>query len=352
MIAIAVLCHAGVALAAEVTDMAPAMGASATIQYRGSALHGQLIEAGQVVSDRRVSRHDLDIQGEFSPVDGVGVTLGLATTPSYRLRYPNARGMVSEPADGSGSLLAGDPLAEDPTIVASGLQGVWLGAALSPFSERRRLDGAGSTWRLDVALRTGSKKKNLWTADGDRRGAAPGGPAFRVAGAFSSEQGAGAPYVKVAYVRENPVTVDVVDESGTSYGELDLRPASTVDLRGGVEVIAKRGDEDQAGRIAVDLYGGGGYRSWEDIASGVYLPSVLASGRAISMTAGDHMTAALGMALDVHADAVVRGRTGVELAYASPFRPEHVYAVTTSADTWQINWNVTIQAIGRVAKAP
>lgn len=332
------------ALAAEVTDMAPGPGAIVGVSYGGSSLRGDLVEQETVVSGRRVVRHDLDLRAEVAPVEGIALTLGLDTTPAWTFRYPDAREMTVEPANSEGSYLAGDPFAEDPTIKASGLRGFWLGAALAPFAERYDRATAPTTWRLDIAYRTGSKK-NLWTANDGRRGAAPGSSALLLSGAFSSNLGVGDPYMKVSWQREGAVEVDVVDEDGREWAKgLALRPASEVRMRGGIEILAYEEPEENA-TFSFDLYMGGGYRSWEDVASGVYLPSVLGASRQIPVTTGDHMLGLVGVGIDYHVNEFVRGRTGVEFRYRTPFRPEHAYDVTTSADTWELGWNLTVQGV-------
>ena len=333
------------ALGAEVTDMAPGVGALVGVHYGGSALSGHLVEDGQTVASRRIQRHDLDVTAEVSPLEGVAITLGFDTTPSLRFAYPDAKTMVSEPATGGGSYLAGTSLPETPVIAASGISGVWIGGAVAPIAERYA-GTAGSTWRVDLAFRTPSRGNNLWTAnDSGRRGVAPGGSALKVVGAFSSDRGVGNPYLQATYQREGAVSVDVVDESGREWGAIDLRPATTFDVRTGIEIVGYEAPpgEDPA-RFAVDVLLGMGYRSWEDIASGVYLPDVLDSGRGIPVTVGDHLSGRTGVALDYHVNPVVRGRTGFDFTYATPFRVEHVYDVRTSADTYTIGWFFTVQA--------
>ena len=331
--------------AAEVTDMAPATGVMFGAHYGGSALSGDLVEAGEVISARRITRHDLDLRAEFAPIDGFAITLALATTPSWVFRYPDAREMIVEPATGEGSYLAGDPFAEAPEIKAGGLQGVWVGAAFAPFAERYETADSQSTWRLDVGFRPGSKTSNLWTAPKGKRGVAPGGSALRLAGAFSSDLGLASPYLSVDYQRESGVEVDIIDEAGTEWAKgLALKPASTVRTRGGVEITAYE-DPDLGSTFAFDLYIGGGYRSWEDVASGVYLPSVLASSRQVPVTVGDHMTGLAGLGIDYHVSDNVRGRTGLEFRYHTPFRVEHVYDVRTSGNSWELGWTLTVQGL-------
>jgi hypothetical protein len=331
--------------AAEVTDMAPGAGVLFGASYGGSALRGDLVEQGEVISGRRRVQHDLDIAAELAPVDGFAITLALATTPSLVYRYPEAREMIVEPANGEGSYLAGETFADDPVIKASGLQGVWIGAAAAPFAERYAAGSSGSTWRLDVAFRPGSKSSNLFTAPKGKRGVAPGGSALRFGGAFSSDLGLGNPYLAFAYQRESAVELDVVTEDGTEWAKgLALKPASTLRTRGGVEITAYE-LPDEGTRFAFDLYVGGGYRSWEDVASGVYLPSVLGSSRRIPVTVGDHMTGLAGLGIDYHVNDNVRGRTGLEFRYHTPFRVEHPYDVRTSGNTWEIGWSFTVQGL-------
>ncbi len=334
----------GWAIAAEVTDVAPRLGMLAGLAYGGSSLNGGLTEDGVRVADRRISRHDLDLLAEFAPTTGLAVTLRVQITPSMLFSYPNARSMVIEPLDGSGSYLAGDPSAETPTVKASGVAGVWLGVAAAPFSE---LTGPAnrSSWRLDFAVRTPSPKRNLWSAPGGTRGVSPGGTAIRLAGAFSVDRGVGNPYLSTAWQRENAVKVDVTDEAGVAWAQaLQLNPADEFRIRGGIEIVALD-REDTSTRVAVDPSIGVGYRSWEDVASGVYLPNVLEGARAIPVTVGDQLLATVGLGLDLHLNESVRARTGLDFEYRTPFRVEHVYPVSTTPDTWQIGWSVKFQGV-------
>jgi hypothetical protein len=91
---------------------------------------------------------------------------------------------------------------------------------------------------------------------------------------------------------------------------------------------------------------GGNYRSWEDHASGVYLPNVLDGGKSIPVTTGDRVAGETGLALDYHVNTYVRLRTGVDFSYGTPYTLEHVYPVTTSADTYTIGWFFLIQGVG------
>ncbi|MCA9492298.1 MAG: hypothetical protein KC621_20335 [Myxococcales bacterium] len=333
------------ASAADVTDMAPGLGALGTLRYAGSSLDGHLVESGEVVAGRKVQRHDLDLGLEFAPAPGVALTLDLALTPSLTFTYADSRTMIVEPEDGSGSYLAGEAVAAPVEIRAGGLTGFWVGAAFAPFSETYA-KGQQSSWRIDAALRPPSASRNLWTTVDAKRGTAPGGLGMRVGGAFSVDRGVGNPWVQAVYQSEGRVAVDVVDENGNQWAtELAVKPASTLLTRFGVAIEGWE-DPDLGAAFAVDLYLGGQYQTWQDVASGVYLPNVLEGGRSIPVTSGDSLAGIAGIALDAAVNEYVQIRAGSEFTYRTPYTLEHVYDVQTSADTWQIGWFFQVQGMG------
>ena len=333
------------ASAADVTDMAPGLGLLGTLRYAGSAQDGDLVEAGEVVAGRNVQRHDLDVALEFAPAPGFALTLDLALTPSLRYTYADSSTMIVEPEDGSGSYLPGEPVGAPVEISAGGLTGFWIGAALAPFSETYA-KGQQSTWRIDAAIRTPSASRNLWTAVDGKRGTAPGGLGLKLAGAFSVDRGVGNPWLQAVFVDEGRATVKVVDETGTVWAEeLAIKPASTLTTRFGVAINGWK-DEDLGAAFDVDLYLGGQYRTWEDVASGVYLPNVLDGARSIPVTTGDNLAGIAGLALDAALNDYVQIRAGSEFTYRTPYTLEHVYDVQTSGDTWQIGWFFQVQGMG------
>jgi hypothetical protein len=98
----------------------------------------------------------------------------------------------------------------------------------------------------------------------------------------------------------------------------------------------------------VNLWLGAGYRTWEDIASGVYLPNVLDGARSIPVTVGDTLSARAGTGFDVEIQQIVRIRGGLVFTYRMPYRLEHVYDVRTSADTLQIGWSLELSGVAQV----
>lgn len=337
------VCAVAAAWGAEVTHVPPALGFGGGLRYAGSRVAGGLEEDGERVADRRVSRHDLDLVGEFSPAPGLAVTLDLALTPSLRYSYDGSRRMRIDPQSGAGSYLSGEPVAETLTVRASGLAGIWLGVAGAPLSPDA---GQPVGWRLDAAVRTPSPKRNLWSAPRGTRGPAPGGAALRLGAAFSADRGVFAPWLKGEWTHELGAKVDVVDEDGVAWvQDLPIRPARTFLARVGTELVAY--DREDV-RLTFDPQVAAGYRSWEDVATGVYLPNVLAGGRTIPVTAGDTLFGRAGLAVGVRAKERVRVRGGLDLTYALPHRLEHLYDVRTSADTLGVEGQLEVQVLGQV----
>lgn len=366
------LAVAGAARGAEVTDMPPPMGGSAMLAYGGSYLSGGLQEQGIRVADRRFTRHDLDVRLELSPVRGAALTLGLSTTPAMRFAFPGASPMIFDPIGGSGTYLSaadlaaadddpiGAPVGDDTTATgttddatstgdapgfsASGLNGIWIGAAVAPFSQSYSRYQAAS-WRLDLAFRTPNKANSLWVSDGTKRGTAPGGTALRLRGAWSTDLGVGEPYLVAQWHKENRFTGPTTAPDGTPGPELELRPASTIGVTGGIE-LAGYDDAEGGNKVAFDLFGGCQYTTWQDVATGVYLPDTLASGRAIPVTTSEHVSAHIGAGVNVHAAEYVRARVGMTGRYATPHRQEHLYDVLSTWDSFEIGWYVNLGGVG------
>ncbi len=363
---------AGAANGAEVTDMPPPLGGSAMLAYGGSHLTGGLQEQGIRIADRRFTRHDLDVRLELSPIRGAALTLGIATTPSMRWSFPGGSPMIFDPIGGSGTYLTAADLAaanddqigapvtdpeatetggddatatgDAPGFTASGFNGVWIGAAVAPFSQSYSRYQA-TNWRLDLAFRTPNKGSSLWVSDGTKRGTAPGGTALRLRGAWSADLGVGEPYLVAQYHKENKFTGPTTAADGTPGPELELRPASNIGVTGGIE-LAGYDDAEGGNKVAFDLFGGCQYTTWQDVATGVYLPDTLASGAAIPMTTSEHVSAHVGAGVNVHAAEYVRARVGITGRYATPHRQEHLYDVLSTWDSFEIGWYVSLGGVG------
>lgn len=327
--------------------MPPGPGASVGVSYGGRYLRGGLEEGGERISERRELWHTVDVNIEIAPIEGVTLVLGFAQIPSATLRYPDARPMLLDPVAGGGTYAFSQPDGEAPEVSGSGPGGIWIGAGFAPFSERYG-PSQRITWRLDAAHRTATAKRNLWTVGEKGRGASNGGAAWLLSAAFSSRNGAGDPYLRASWLSERPVTLDIIDESGERFANgLRVVPANTLDIVSGIEVLTK---QPEGTRLAVDLFVGFGYRTWQDMPTGIYLPRVVNSAREIPVTASEHLVARAGIGLVFDVQQTVRGRMAIEGRYTTPYRPEHVYNARTTLDTFTIGWTVDLTGIASLDK--
>lgn len=325
------------ASAAEVTEMPPGLRADLGIGYGGTFGFGGLEEADVIYAKTSLQRHDLGVRGEFAPVTGLALGFQVAMTPSYKLEFSEATTMTFDPVAG-GTYVGGEPI-EDPVLVeAGGMEGIWLHAAFAPFSEAYTKLDQIVTWRLEVGFRPPSNQ-NFWVADDDgKRGIAPGGAGWRLSAAFSTDRGVASPYLRASSTLESRVTVDI-----PTLGEAEVDPASSLDLLGGVELVSSENDE-KGTRFSFDLHAGFGYRSWADVPSGIFLPSVLDSSKTILVTQSEYLTGRAGLGAIVEMNQYVGFELGVEGQYQTPHRLEHPYAVRTSADTFAVAIMVGVDA--------
>lgn len=319
--------------------MPPELRGNASLNYSGSFEGGSLEENNEQVGKRRLTQHKINYRVEFAPVEGIALVLDLPHTPFIRYSFPEATEMIFEPVSEGGTYSFGETLQKPPDFYGSGIDGIWIGAAVAPFSESYDRNHQ-VTWRLDLAYRTASST-NIWTAGetGDKRGAAPGGSALKVSAAFSRDSGIVVPFMKFELVRENKLSLDIHNEDGELVTSgLQVAPPSSIDLVGGLEVVTFEDAEDGS-RIAFEIFGGFGYRTWGDIPSGILLPSVLDTSRDIPVSVGDHLTLWAGTGFDYQIMEYVRLHTTVGGRYFTPHRLEHVYPVSTSLDTFGVDWS-------------
>ena len=335
---------AALAFSAEVTEIPPALRADISIGYAGDFGSGSLAEAGTEWGRTKYRQQDVNVRAEFAPVEGLSASIALPVTASWSRTWVAPWKMTYDPATETGTYTQGVELPSIPELKGSGLQGIWFGVALAPFSEKYSL-GQQVTWRLDAAFRPGSGSSR-WTAVDGKRGAANGGTGWKFSGAFSADRESAEPWMTVVADLEGPVTVDVADESGTIYmSAAELHPASTFDVAAGVQIYGSRDDElDTA--FAVDLHAGFGYVGYSDVPSGQYLPSVLDASRSIVVTQGDHLRGSAGIGVIIDPIEYFGIEFGADGVYSTPYRLEHVYAVTTGIDTLDILVHAGIE--GRV----
>ena len=332
-----VLAIANTALAADPTDLPPNLRGDLALGYAGSFSQAGLEEQGAVYGIRNLQRHDLALSGAFTVYTGVAVTLALPVTASQTITYPAARTMLLDPVSGSGEYVHGVAMDPTPTVKSKGLEGLWIGVALSPFRE----DFANSlpiTARFDLALRTPST--SLYSS---KRGVASGGLGWKIGGAFSVIRGKADPYVSLSWTGEAKRKVDVVTTDDVDRGEISLKDASHFDGVAGSELIAL--DKPNGAKLAFDLHLAASYHAWGSHASGVWLPDTLESSKSIAVTTSEYVSVGGGFGVKADFTKLVGLRLGVDGAWNTPHRIEHPYDVYTDTQSFSVGWNVGL--VGR-----
>lgn len=331
-----------VAHAAEVTDIPAPLRGDIHLGYSGSFEQAGIEEAGETYAIRNTLRHDVTLRTEFSPYQGIGLTVGLPITASHQISYPSARAMVFEPVNGGGSFVDGALLDDPPSFRGSGVQGVWLGAAFTPVSTRFKRS-LPMNLRIDLAARTPAPNATIY---GPNRGGSPGGAALRLSVAGSRRMGNAEPYSKLTWQQEFPFEAELADAAGSVIASgVRLKAASTIGFVVGTEaILAERSDDGM--RVAFDVWGGLTYRGWADRGSGVHLPSVLDIGRTAPATKGEDLLARFGVGVDYHINTWVGLRFGGEGQYFTPHTIEHLYAARTDGGSFAVAWNAAI--VGRI----
>lgn len=326
------------AYAAEVTEMPPELRGNVEIGYTGDFGFRTLEEKRQLVGSGLYQRHDLMFSGEFAPLKWLALNLAVPYTPAWSMNWDEAYEMRYDPTTETGTYVGGEQINDGVLKTASGSEGVWFGAAVAPFSQSY---GSGLLhqlvdWRLGIAYRTGNSH-TLWSAVNGSRGVAPGGGAWKISAAFSTTRGSANPYLSVTAVLEGkPVVMDIVDEEGTTWATgLPIDAASTFDIRGGIELTDAEIREGGY-RFVWDIYCRFGYVTWQDIPSGIYLPTVLDASRGITITETDYVHGDLGMSAVIDVNHWAGFRLGVEGRYALPHRVEHPYPVFWSYDSFDV----------------
>ena len=329
----------GVAQAAALTELAPALRGDVSVRYDLDAAHADLIEADEDVGRRVMQSHTITWAASFSPIDGGAVFLEIPHVAAERVQYPEAATMAFDPAADRGTMLGTNTIDDPSELRGAGVGGVWLGVRGTPLSEALWSSrGDRTTWMLEGAFRF-ADKTNLWTY-GPRgtRGAGPGAPAFRLLTTVSTTKGDAEPYVRARWVRTSRINTDIVNAQDNVVATgLELRPESTFDLAVGTELEVSRYGEDGA-RVDLDFRGTLGYCTWQDIPSGIYLPDVLAASLGQVATQSERVTAAGQFGVNWRFHEYIQLNLAGEVGVHTPYRAEHFYPVTAGTG---VLWGVT-----------
>ena len=326
------------ATAADVTELAPMLRGDVQLRYDIDAERARLLEGETVVGRRALTDHILTWSGSFSFYTGAALFMELPQYASSRIRFREAQSAGFDPVNDAGTFVGtpslGDP---DPTL-GKGLGGTWLGLRGSPYHEQLFADrGDRASVLLEAAYRF-QDQTNLWSyGPRETRGAGPGGAAFRLRGAFSTTHRSAQPYLVATWVRPTGIQMDVTDANNRIIAQGRFTPASDLELLAGTELTVS--EYQDGGQVNLDFRGRFGYRSWQDIPSGLYLPDVLngTAGQTATESEYAYLTGSVGVNWRmIH---YLQLNVAGDFGFATPRTVEHFYPVTTGLDT--VVWGVT-----------
>lgn len=326
-----------------VTEVPPWLRGDVTLDYAYDRLGGHLSEhipeeRGDTASrdvdvgERALLNHVLDIGAVFSAGPGVAVTVDVPVYVRETTWFGTSQTMVYDPGTGSGTMNGTTAVDFGTVNTGTGVEGVWVGLAGTPFSEAFTSRGNRATWRIGGAIRT-ANAHNFYTAPDGKRGAGNGAMSFRLDNAFSTTLGTTQPYLSARYQSDGGTTVDVTDSDGNVVAAgMELRGARSADVRFGAEVLASH-NYDAGTNVRMDLHGVVRYSSWSLVPSGIYLPSVLDVTTGVASQMSESMEAGGGLGFMFQPIPYMRISLHGEVAYHLPQRIESPYPIYTGNDT-------------------
>ncbi len=321
--------------AAEVTELPPKLRGDVEIGYRYDRDHSFLYEAEENVGSATAEDHVLTYGGTFAPWDGIAVWFAVQQYATERIAYADTHEMAFDPNQETGTMIGTDADPSPPTISGSGFGGVWVGVKGTPFSQTlfaARPDRV--TMLLDLGYRFADRTSFFTTNDDDRRGGGPGGAAWRASAAFSTTHHATDPYLVFSYEHDMAIVTDVRDETGTVLAsDAELNPADNLEAIAGAEIRVFR-NEASGAAVDLDFFVRAGYWTWQDVPSGIYLPSVVAPSYGQVVTQSDVMYARGGVGVEWRMFEYLEWDVAGEAGTRSAHRLEYPYAVSTGLDSF------------------
>ena len=334
------------ARAAEVTDIPPRFRGDVEIGYRYDHQHSFLYEEAENVGGATAADHVLAYTGTFAVWDGIAAWVTLPHYASQQISYDDTNVMAFDPNDETGTMVGTDPDPSPPTVSGAGPGGVWIGVKGTPFSQTlfpRR--GDRMTMLLEAGYRFADRTNFFTTSDEGHRGGGPGGAAWRASAAFSTTHGSTDPYLKILYEHDLAIVQDVKDENGAVLAtDATVNPADNLEALAGAQVRAYR-NETSGSAVDLDFFVRVGYSTWQDVPSGIYLPSVVAPSAGQVVTQSDFLYGRGGIGVDWRVHEYVEWDVAGEAGTRTAYRLEYPYDVATGLDSFDyaITTSITIR---------
>ena len=219
---------------------------------------------------------------------------------------------------------------DPPTISGAGPGGTWIGVKGTPFSQTlfpERPDRM--TTLLELGYRFSDWTNFYTTSDQGSRGGGPGSAAWRASAAFSTTHHHADPYLKFTYEHDQAMVEDVKDDTGAVLvSDATVNPADNLETLLGAELRTYE-NETSGAALDFDFFVRAGYTTWQDVPSGIYLPSVMASSDGQVVTQSDMLYARGGVGVDWQVMEYLEWDVAGEAGTRSGHRLEYPYDVST-----------------------
>lgn len=335
------------AQAATVTELPPFLRGDLGVSYTLDRLQGSLVERAplpsddEVVGQRQDNAHVLHYTLAFGVAPGAAVYVDVPHTVYRAIELQDWSSMVYDPATESGSY-HGTGTEEDATLTkGGGLDGVWIGAKGTPYSEAFPKRNNRFTLMLEGAVRTPGTgswfvvNEPSTTGGLGMHGAGTGGVGLMIGVVASARHGKHEPYVALSYVDNLPTEVDILADDGTVIDNgVEIDPANSVTGRVGAEFITSENAASGA-RSAIDLHLTAEWTSSEDVPTGLNLPGVLLPEAGLVQKA-ESFEIGGGAGVDIQFMKFLSWQLGAEARYHLPQRWEHPYPAYAGGDSLHI----------------
>jgi hypothetical protein len=323
---IAFLLVLNIATAANVTEAPGALQGNIGIHNEWSASLSTLYEAEEVVGKSRFLGSSVAMVGEFGIMDSLSLSMKIPYN-YQKLFFSQTHVMEFEPSISTGTYLGSEEGAKVRRAGQS-LGGIWFGLNALPFHERIHSDrGDTVSWKVGIGYKLRAQHNFLSPSEDGSRGGNLGASALTLHTAFSKHTSIGQPYLTMDLELCSPWNDDIRNEKGkVVIKNAKIDPANHADFRAGAEVFAWE-DTALGHHLGLDFYGKFGYEGWQDVPSGIYLPSVLESTEDMVVTQTERMYAQGGLGLNFQLYTLSFLRLYGEMGVMSPQVIEHVYQV-------------------------
>lgn len=320
---IASLAHAG-----TYTDAPGALQGDVAIQNDFLSSSDSLYQSEILVGNRTITRNQSNLLLKFGVFDFMSIET-IVPMGKDKISFTDCHEMKYDPLSEVGSYLD-TPSIADKSIQGSGLEGIQLSLNFYPLHTKIYSNrGDQGNWALGLVYRT-KDNSNFFSPNADgQRGSGVGAQGFGVQTSFSNKHKNVEPYLKIKAMKSGTWTGDIRNDSGTLLkSNADFTPANTVDIRGGMELYLME-DVALASYVTLDIFGQYKYASFQSIASGTYLPSVLESTTDKIIAQTELVTFQGGVGTNVQINSIYGLGLSGRVGYASPQRIEHIYEINT-----------------------